>query len=47
MFSFMGVPEEHWPQLKQWCGSRASLAWGRPTPDEACTALSKWSSTVG
>jgi cytochrome P450 len=35
MFSFMGVPEDDWPRLKEWCGSRASLAWGRPTPDEA------------
>jgi cytochrome P450 len=35
MFSFMGVPETDWPRLKEWCGSRASLAWGRPTPDEA------------
>jgi cytochrome P450 len=35
MFSFMGVPEADWPRLKEWCGSRASLAWGRPTPDEA------------
>ena len=35
MFSFMGVPEADWAQLKEWCGSRASLAWGRPTPDEA------------
>jgi cytochrome P450 len=35
MFTFMGVPEADWPKLKEWCGSRASLAWGRPTPDEA------------
>lgn len=35
MFSFMGVPEADWARLKEWCGSRASLAWGRPTPDEA------------
>ena len=35
IFSFMGVPEADWPQLKEWCGSRASLAWGRPTPEEA------------
>jgi hypothetical protein len=35
MFSFMGVPEADWPQLKEWCRSRASLAWGRPTPEEA------------
>ena len=35
MFSFMGVPEEDWPRLKEWCGSRASLAWGRPSAEEA------------
>ena len=34
VFSFMGVPEEDWAQLKTWCGSRATLAWGRPAPDE-------------
>ena len=31
MFGFMGVPEADWAQLKEWCGSRASLAWGRPS----------------
>ena len=35
MFSFMGVPEADWARLKEWCGSRASLAWGRPSPEEA------------
>ena len=35
MFGFMGVPPEDWARLKEWCGSRASLAWGRPTPEEA------------
>ena len=34
VFSFMGVPESDWPQLKEWCGSRASLGWGRPAPEE-------------
>ena len=34
VFSFMGVPEEDWPKLRAWSGSRASLAWGRPTPEE-------------
>jgi cytochrome P450 len=34
IFSFMGVPREDWPQLKQWCGSRAGLSWGRPAPEE-------------
>src|SRR4051794_36014473 len=34
VFSFMGVPNEDWATLKRWCGSRASLAWGRPDEDE-------------
>jgi cytochrome P450 len=34
IFSFVGIPERDWPQLKEWCGHRAALAWGRPTPSE-------------
>jgi cytochrome P450 len=34
VFSFMGVPEADWPRLKEWCGHRAALAWGRPGPEE-------------
>jgi cytochrome P450 len=34
IFSFMSIPERDWPQLKEWCGHRASLTWGRPTPTE-------------
>lgn len=34
IFSVIGIPERDWPQLKTWCGHRASLAWGRPTPTE-------------
>jgi cytochrome P450 len=34
IFRFLGIPERDWQQLKQWCGHRASLAWGRPTPTE-------------
>ena len=34
VFSFIGVPEADWPKLRAWSGSRASLAWGRPTPEE-------------
>ena len=30
----MGVPEEDYPQLKLWCGSRAALGWGRPAPGD-------------
>jgi cytochrome P450 len=34
IFSLMGVPERDWQQMKQWCGSRASLGWGKPGPQE-------------
>jgi cytochrome P450 len=34
IFTFVGIPERDWPQLKEWCGHRAGLAWGRPTPRE-------------
>jgi cytochrome P450 len=34
IFSFLGVPREDWSTLKEWCGHRAGLAWGRPTPDQ-------------
>ncbi len=34
VFSFMGVPEEDYAQLKLWCGYRAKLAWGRPPAEE-------------
>src|SRR3954447_26021838 len=34
IFSFMGVPEEDYAQLKEWCGHRATLAFGRPPADE-------------
>lgn len=34
IFSFVGIPELDWPQLKEWCGHRAALAWGRASPAE-------------
>jgi cytochrome P450 len=34
VFSFMGVPAGDYAQLKEWCGHRATLAWGRPAPEE-------------
>jgi cytochrome P450 len=34
IFSLMGVPKRDWAQLKDWCRTRAALAWGRPAPDE-------------
>ncbi len=34
IFSLMGVPECDWQQMKEWCGSRASLGWGKPGPEE-------------
>src|SRR4051812_966167 len=34
IFSFMGVPEKDYGQLKEWCGHRATLSFGRPSADE-------------
>jgi cytochrome P450 len=34
VFSLMGVPEKDYAQLKQWCGYRAALSWGRPAPED-------------
>src|ERR687886_928777 len=34
IFRFMGVPEADYARLKEWCGHRAALAWGRPAPEE-------------
>ena len=34
IFTFLGIPERDWQQLKQWCGDRASFTFGRPTPAE-------------
>lgn len=34
VFSLMGVPEADHAQLKQWCGYRAALGWGRPRPQD-------------
>jgi cytochrome P450 len=34
VFSLMGVPEEDFSQLKEWCGYRAELSWGRPAPED-------------
>jgi cytochrome P450 len=34
VFSLMGVPEQDFGQLKQWCGYRAALSWGRPAPED-------------
>ena len=30
VFSLMGVPEQDYAQVKQWCGYRAALSFGRP-----------------
>jgi hypothetical protein len=32
VFSLMGVREDDYALLKQWCGHRAALSWGRPEP---------------
>lgn len=34
VFSLMGVPEQDYARLKQWCGYRAALGWGRPAPED-------------
>jgi cytochrome P450 len=34
IFSFLGIPEHDWPQLKGWCGHRAVLGFGCPAPEE-------------
>ena len=34
VFSLMGVPPQDYAQLKQWCGYRAALGWGRPAPED-------------
>ena len=34
VFSLMGVPEADFGRLKQWCGYRAALGWGRPAPED-------------
>jgi cytochrome P450 len=34
VFSFLGIPEHDWPQLKQWCCDKAALTFGRPTPEQ-------------
>ena len=34
VFSLMGVPGHDYIQLKQWCGYRAALSWGRPAPHD-------------
>jgi cytochrome P450 len=34
IFSFLGIPAHDWPRLKEWCGHKASLTFGRPTSEE-------------
>jgi hypothetical protein len=34
IFSFVGIPERDWTRLKEWCGHRAALGFGRPTTEE-------------
>ena len=34
VFALMGVPRGDWPRLKNWCGYRTALSWGRPTPED-------------
>ena len=41
IFSFLGIAERDWPQLKEWCGHRAVLGFGRPTPEEQVQSAPK------
>ena len=34
VFSLMGVPEQDYAQVKQWCGYRAALSFGRPAAED-------------
>ena len=34
VFSLMGVPEKDYAQVKQWCGYRAALSFGRPAAED-------------
>lgn len=34
VFELLGIPEGNWGQLKEWCGDRASLTFGKPSPEE-------------
>jgi cytochrome P450 len=34
VFSLMGVPDQDYAQLKEWCGYRAALSFGRPAADD-------------
>ncbi len=34
VFSLMGVPEQDYAQVKQWCGYRAALSFGRPAAQD-------------
>jgi hypothetical protein len=45
VFSLMGVPERDHGQLKQWCGYRAALGWGRPTPQDQVEIATKMPTT--
>jgi cytochrome P450 len=49
IFALLGVPREDWPRLKAWCGYRAALSWGRPSPEEqveVATAIAAYRSYV-
>ncbi len=46
VFSLMGVPEQDYAQLKQWCGYRAALSWGRPAPRTRWRSRPAWPPTA-
>jgi cytochrome P450 len=44
VFSLLGVPEADHHQLKQWCGDRAAMSWGRPAPEDQVRIASNFAS---
>lgn len=41
----MGVPKQDQPALKQWCGYRAALSWGRPEPEDQVEIAASFAAT--
>ena len=46
VFSLMGVPEQDYAQLKQWCGYRAALSWAGPRPRTRSRSPPAWPPTA-
>jgi hypothetical protein len=46
----MGVPEQDYAQVKQWCGYRAALSFGRPAAEdqvEIATTMAAYRANLG